>query len=363
MGKYTRKRKPNILVKILCVILMLILLIITTVAVFIWKKLDLISYGDNQIDVVPDINDVQVQDSLNDYTVNIDGVEISDTVPTVPVKDISSSKDVINFLLIGTDQRYGNSTYASRADCMIIVSFNKDLKTVRLVSLERGIGVPILEGEHEGEYDLLTHIYLWGGPELLQKTVEYCFKIDIDHYVQLDFNAVTNIIDVIGGIDIELTGTEAWYLGGHISMLSSTGKQQPLREGMNHLDGGLALHYARLREIDSDWQRVGRQRKVILAVVEAVKDCSLSELNDVINTVLPMIQTNMTKMDIAEMMLYALDFLTSEFDQMTIPKQGTYGGIPIRKGGYGFCVDYEINNDLLYRFLYEGASSEELLAE
>lgn len=363
MGKYSNKKKPNLLVRILCAVLILVVLVAAGVFWFVWSKLDLISYDDGSGSAVSDVEDVQTPELLDNYTVDIGDVVISETIPTVPDQEVNSSKEVINFLLIGMDIRYGNAKYASRTDSMIIVSFNPELKTVKLVSLERAVGVPILEGEHAGEYDLLNHIYLWGGPELLQKTVEHCFKVDIDHYVLLDFKAVTSVVDVVGGIDVELSDAEAWYLGNHIDIYTSTGKQQPLRTGVNHLDGGTALAYARLREIDSDWQRVERQRKVILAVVEAVKNSSLSELNDMVNTVLPLIQTNMTKLEIAEMMFHALDFLTSEFDQLTIPKQGTYGGIPIRNGEYGFGVDYEINNDILYRFLYEGVSSEELLAE
>lgn len=355
--------KMNLFVKILCILLTIVMVVVTVAAVFIWRKLDLISYDEEHVDVIHDVEDAQIQESILDYSVNMDGMEISDTIPTIPEAELNESEEIINFLLIGTDQRYGNTRYASRADSMIIVSFNKTLKTVKLVSLERGMGVPILDEEHEGQYDLLTHIYFWGGSELLQKTVEHCFKVDIDYYVHLDFNAVVTIVDLIGGIDVELDDAEAWYLGNHIYLNTSTGKQEPLRTGMNHLDGGNALAYARLREIDSDWQRVERQRKVILSVVQAVKNSSLIELNNMVNAVLPMINTNMTKMEIAEMMIYAPDFLTSEFDQMTIPKQGTYGGVKIRDGSYGFGIDYDINNDLLYRFLYEGVSSEELLAE
>ena len=102
---------------------------------------------------------------------------------------------------------------------------------------------------------------------------------------------------------------------------------------------------------------------MILSVVDKLKESSLLTLFDLADEVLPMIQTDLTKEEIVQLVLYAPSFLTSEFDEMTIPKQGTYGDMPIRNNSYGFKVDYEINNDLLYRFLYEGASSEELLAE
>ena len=366
MRESGKRRKMSIFMKILCALLSAVLVMVAIIGVFIWRKLDLISYGEMPSEpnpIVGAVEDIPIQETLPVLSVNVEDIEIIEMMPSVPDTELNESEEIINFLLIGTDQRYGNTRYAARADSMIIVSFNKTLKTVKLVSLERGMGVPILDEEHEGQYDLLTHIYFWGGSELLQKTVEHCFKVDIDHYVHLDFNAVVRIVDEIGGIDVELSEAETWYLGNHIYLNSSTGKQAPLRTGVNHLDGGNALAYARLREIDSDWQRVGRQRKVILAVVEAVKHASLVELNNLVNAVLPMINTNMTKLEIAELMLSAPDFLASEFDQMTIPKQGTYGGVQIRDGSYGFAIDYEINNDLLYRFLYEGVSAEELLTE
>jgi LCP family protein required for cell wall assembly len=229
---------------------------------------------------------------------------------------------------------------------------------VRLVSLERGIGVPILEGKYAGEYDLLTHIFRWGGADLLIKTVEHCFKIDVKHYVRLNFAAVEKIVDTIGGIDLEISEDEAFGLNEWAG-----DRNRIVHSGVNRVNGETALRFARLRWIDSDWQRVGRQRKVILSVVNELKDSSLKELDDLADEVLPLIQTNLTKLEIAELILYAPNFLRSEFDQMTIPKQGTYGGMAIRKGAGAFAVDYEINNDLLYRFLYEGATSEELLAE
>lgn len=343
-------------IRTLILFIVLFLLFFAVIFYFLWSKLDLINFAGEF--------DFQISDEpFEEYVVDMGDLEISDTAPVIPDSEVNQDQNVRNILIIGTDERTADFNYAARSDCMILVSINTDLQTVRLVSFERAVGVPILEGEYEGQYDLLTHIFRWGGSELLVKTIEHCFKIDIDNYVRVNFSSVRNVVDAIGGIDVYLTAAEANGINCDVYDDYYLKKEYIMTEGMNHLNGSAALAFARLRNIDSDWQRVERQRKVILAVVEKLKGSSLIELNDLADEVLPMIQTDMTKLDIAKLVLYAPSFLQSEFDQMTIPKQGTYGGMAIRTPGGAFAVDYEINNDLLYRFLYEGVSSEELLAE
>lgn len=344
----TRKASNKKFLRVMGILLSFVFLVFAALAIFFWNKLDLINFAD-------EFDFHLSEDPFEEYEPELGDLELSDTAPEILDTEIHNEKSVMNILLIGTDERSFDFHYNARSDSMILVSIDTDAKTVKLVSFERAIGVPILEGEYEGQYDLLTHIFRWGGSELLVKTIEHCFKIDIDYYVRMNFNSVRNIVDAIDGIEVELTAAEALDINSNV--------HGGLRQGINHLNGEEALAFARLRRIDSDWQRVERQRKVILAVVEKLKDSDLLTLNNLVNTVLPMIQTDLTKTKIAELVLYAPNFLKSEFDQITIPKQGTYGGMKIRNPGGAFAVDYEINNDILYRFLYEGASSEELLAE
>jgi anionic cell wall polymer biosynthesis LytR-Cps2A-Psr (LCP) family protein len=157
---------------------------------------------------------------------------------------------------------------------------------------------------------------------------------------------VETVVDAIGGVDVELTAAEAGFLSR---------KYGGMKTGVTHLNGEQALYFARLRSIDSDWQRVERQRRVILAAVEALKGASMKQLDDLLNETLPLIQTDMSMLEIADMMLYAPNFLKSEFDQMTIPKAGTYG---YKDGIKGFAVDYEVNSQILRDFLY-GTEEEE----
>ena len=95
--------------------------------------------------------------------------------------------------------------------------------------------------------------------------------------------------------------------------------------GPNHFDGYTALQYARLRKIDNDWKRVERQRTVIKAVLDQVKNASVMELDNLLNTILPLIQTNFTKSEIAALLVQLPGFLGVTADQMTLPVQGTYG--------------------------------------
>lgn len=359
--KKARKSKKWLIV--LGAVLFAMLVLVGCVLAFLWSKLDLIRY-DNEVDYgvyTEQTIEQETEMEEEEEIVDISGLEMVETAPEIPDSEIFEDSNVFNILIIGTDERTEEFNVNARSDCMILLSIDRERNTVKLVSLERGIGAPILDGVYKGQYDWLTHIFRYGGAELLRKTVEHCFKVDVDHYVRFNFTSVTSIIDAIGGIELELTELEAQGLNGYVR--TNAKAKHKMETGLNHFDGYDALQFARLRFIDSDWKRIERQRKVILATVDAVKDSSLLELNELANTVLPMVQTNLTKLEIAELVLYAPKFLTATFDQMTIPKEGTYGGMGVIYDKGAFAVDYEINNDLLHRFFYEGATSEELLAE
>ncbi len=343
--------------KIITAILLVFLLLIGAVVGFVWSKLSLIDYDDGTLE---EGGSAMVQteaaqetpeedDEASEQLVDISGLEISETLPAIPEREIKQQDDVVNILLLGTDEHTTRLSEAARSDAMILVSINKTDKTVKLVSLERGMGVPVLEGEYEGQYDWLTHMFRYGGADLVCKTVEHCFRVEVDHYVRVNFTTVETVVDAIGGISVYLSDAEAAYLRF---------VDPNLVTGVNALNGETALAYARLREIDSDWQRVGRQRTVILAAVDALKNASLKQLNDLLDQTLPLIQTNMTMLEIADLMLYAPNFLRSTFDQMTIPVQGTYGGMTGMGGRGLFAVDFEANSQILHDFLYADTPEE-----
>ena len=339
--------------KILTAFLLILLLLVGTAVGYIVSKLSLIDYDDGTLKepagTYPEDyygEDIQEETEAEGPGVDISGLEEMATDPVIPDAEIQENDDIVNILLLGTDAYSGKLTEYARSDCMILVSVNKSEKTVKLVSLERGMGVYMETGEQAGQWDLLTHAFRWGGAKLVCDCVEEHLRVEVDHYVRVTFTTVRTVVDAIGGIDVELTAKEAEALQMRFP---------ELRAGVNHLDGEEALTFARLRSIDSDWQRVERQRKVILAAVDALKGASLKQLNDLLDETLPLIQTDMSMLEIADLMLYAPNFLQSQFDQMTIPKAGTYG---YKNGINGFAVDYEVNSQILRDFLY-GTGEEE----
>ena len=124
--------------------------------------------------------------------------------------------------------------------------------------------------------------YAIGGMEMLNETLEMNFGIHVDHNIEVDFSGFERIVDLMGGVDINLTSKEAKWMG------------DGLKAGVNHLNGEKALEYARIRKIDSDFGRTNRQRTVLKALLEKAKRMNLSELNNLANALVPMVTTDMT---------------------------------------------------------------------
>mgnify|MGYP000166422156 CR=1 FL=1 len=344
--------------KILLGIVIAVLLVAGVCFGFVWNKLSLLSYDDSSLG---GISSEQVKESETSTTENAD-VDESDVLteedvqdlvvlegePVIPDWDIFSDDDVVNILLIGTDEHTQDFSENARSDSMMIASINKRTKSAKLVSLERGMGVPVLAGEYEGQYDWLTHIFRYGGADLLLETVRTCFRVDVDRYVRVNLNTLIQIVDSIGGVEISLTQEEADYFAavhGHEEL-------NCLVPGLNHMNGTQALAYARLRKTDSDWKRVERQRNVIQQVIYGAKGMNLLEINSFADNVLPLIKTNLTKGEIAALILIAPDFVGTTIDQMTIPQAGTYGSMIGMGGRHLFAVDFEANAKILQEFLY-----------
>lgn len=331
------KKKPRGWLIALLTLLILFLILAAGAALFVNSKLSLIDYSDGSLE-----NPAPAEESgEEDLSVDLTGLEMKEP-PALPQGEATADDNILNVLILGTDERTVDFSSA-RADAIILLSLDLKENTAKLVSLERGMGVPILEGEYEGEYDWLTHCFRYGGASLMLREVQTCFNVDVEHYVRVNFTSVRNIVDILGGIDVELTAAEAERLSGGGKSLSP---------GMNHMDGDAALSYARLRSIDSDWNRVKRQRTVIQACMNSIRGADVKTLNELCDAILPYVQTNFTKLEILELMTRLPGFLGVQFEQMTIPAEGTYGGMIGLQGRSLFAVDFETNAKILNDFLY-----------
>lgn len=370
-----RKKWPR-WAKILLGVVAALVVVVGAGVLYVNGKLDLLRYSDGSIIGIGTIDASEDQDLDGTGLVhNSDEMEMPEGSPF-------ADEDVLNILLIGTDERTEAVNDAdafthlnqldgtedttefsedARADAMILVSLDIKDHVIRLVSIERGTGVPILLDGYEGQYDWITHTFRYGGAKLTMDTVEDCFNVQVDHYVRVNFNSFVQIVDAVGGVDIDITDLEAKALNWEVpsnSMLI-VNKVEP---GLNHFDGYTALQYARLRKIDNDWKRIERQRTVIQAVLDQVKNASVVELDNLLNTVLPLVQTNFTKSEIAALLVQLPGFLGADVEQLSMPLQGTYGVRTGMDDRLMYDPDWAVNIKALQDFLYNDQTAEKVIA-
>ena len=188
-----------------------------------------------------------------------------------------------NIAIFGIDSREDTYSKGNRSDCIIIASMNNETKEVKLVSVYRDTYVQI---EGHG-LDKITHAYSYGEAPLAIKTLNTNFDLNITEFVTVNFDAVKDIVDDVGGISMNITSEEV----SHIPGIKKAGTQT--------LTGEQALAYARIRHASGgDYKRTERMRDVLTAVVNKVKTFNVSQLNKFIDDVLPKVYTNITATDI-----------------------------------------------------------------
>lgn len=237
---------------LLIFILILIIGCVCAVTIFIKSKLNKISY-ENVTKNDIEIND-EVEEQLTGYT---------------------------NIALLGLDAR--DNTFAnSRSDCIMIISINNDTKEVKIASVYRDTYLNI---EGHG-LDKITHAYAYGKAPLALSAINTNLDLDITKYVTINFDSVISIVDAVGGVQVTVTEAEAKSIPG----ISTAGTY--------NLTGQQALAYGRIRKIDSDYVRTERMRTVLIKVFEKVKGLTLARLNNLIDTLLPHVSTNITQKEI-----------------------------------------------------------------
>lgn len=259
---------------------------------------------------------------------------------------------VTNILLIGNDSREGVS--GSRSDAMILVSISDKTKSIHLTSLLRDmyVEIPGYKGNR------LNSAYSLGGAELLLETIEHNLDIEVNRYVLVDFQAFANLIDAVGGVELELTNDEVKWVNAYLNEYNIiTGKDlntdylDESSSGMMHLNGPQALAFSRNRSIGNDFGRTERQRKVIAAAVEKIPKALISDPKGVLEGILPNLTTNVVPTECFGLGAEAVKFLIYDFKQGSIPIEGTYKNATIRDMSV-LEVDFEANKEYLRTNIY-----------
>lgn len=341
-GTQKKKKKSGCLIAlIVALVLLLVLLIAAAVGLnYIFGSLgrfeDPTPSGETMA-AIPD-------ETETDPPENVEGLETVDASDVVFETVDVLEGNVVNIMLIGQDRRPGEDR--ARSDSMILVTLNKEKGSIQLTSFMRDTYVQI-----PGYLDTrLNAAFRYGGTDLMNETFKVNFGLEIDGNVMVDFDKFTEIIEILGGININMTKAEANYM--------NTIRAGKFSTGMNYLNAEQALTFVRIRELQgSDYGRTERQRRVLVAIAESFRDADLVTIFNVIDQVLPHIVTNLTDAQIIEYATTGLGILAGggEMETFRIPQDDAHYAANIR-GMSVLVPDLEMCREDLNEFIY---SSEE----
>jgi len=272
------------------------------------------------------------------------------TSPLETWPEIISDKNITNIMVVGQAAREGEDHRLS--DSNILVSINRETKTITLTSIIRDlcVRIPAYEGR-QGGYNRINVVYHLGSyytgekidsMKMMEMCIEQNFGVKVDHSIEIDFGIFSDIVNLLGGVEVELSEDEAnfmkWNYYYHEPILE-------LQPGLNKLDGFSALCYARLRKVgNGDWDRTARQRLIITKLLDKLKGMNILKVNDLFKQILPNIVTDMTNEEITN---YAFEFIPMLTDlkiqSQTIPFENTWWGTDRDPNG---VHDYVIECDL-----------------
>lgn len=214
--------------------------------------------------------------------------------PEIPETTLEIMKGYKTAAIFGVDSRTGSVDKGNNADVNLIVNLNLETGDAQLISVYRDLYLSVTDNN---TYDKLNAAYRRGGPEQAVKTLNKNFDLNIDSYFAFNWKAVADGIELLGGIDLEITKSEYTYMNAFIHetcIATGIDAKNPAahyikKSGMQHLDGVQAVAYGRLRLMDSDFQRVERQKKVIALCLEKAKTLDIPRLRLIVEAVLPQI--------------------------------------------------------------------------
>ena len=268
-----------------------------------------------------------------DYDTVLENVDLSGI-------HVNSDDDIINILVIGNDYRKEKNYSASGlTDTMIIATMDLKHGTLKTTSLMRDCYVEI---PGHG-YNKLNAANSFGGIELLYKTIATNFNIELDGYVEVGFSAFTEAVDAVGGVEVELTESEAQYL--NTTNYIRKKKYRNVKVGKQTLNGAQALGYCRIRKkgttvsgLRDDYGRTWRQRTVINAVFDKVKSLPMTEWLNIANKLLKHVTTDLTNDKIISYVTDVVTMGTTKIYQLQIPINGYYRGSQSGEFSVGSCL-------------------------
>lgn len=327
--KAMRKRKRKR--KIILLVVELILLIVVLAGLWFWQKLSKIETDDTFV--------AESNEELSDDTKNILG-------------------EYTTIALFGLDNRNNGNYKSGNSDVIMIARIDNETKEVKLVSVYRDTMLNMMDEDDKEAYSKANAAYNMGGPDQAVRMLNVNLDLDIKEYVSFDFNAVAEAIDLLGGVEIEISTEEAVAMQGYqeeVAEMTDKDKDYLYQGGTYNLNGVQAVAYARLRYVgNGDFQRTERQRLVVNKMVEKALASDLGTINELIDTIFPEIKTSLSKTEILSLAKDAMSYSMGDntgfpFDQETGSYKVSYQS---KKTSCVIPADLASNVKQLHEFLY-----------
>ena len=383
-GKYEKKveKKPLGWKKILLISLAALLVIVAIAAVcgigYFKSLVGLVTkaeYQENELSqeeieailgqtIPQDIESTEPSEEVTEETT--EATEEPTTEPTEP--DYGEMGKIVNIMLVGQAFREGEDSKLS--DTMILCTLNRETNTMTMTSFLRDlyIQLPNYKGMICGENRINVCYNLGykkagdlGGMEMLDLLILNNFGVEVDYNIEIDFSALSALVNKLGGVTVTLDADEAKYL------TESPHCKGSFEEGENLIWGDTALTYARMRKSsasDNDIKRTARQRNLITQIIKKCTGRSIGDLNDILKYILPMVLTDMEEDEIMELAMIAIPMLTDlKLESNQCPAEGTYWGEIVNLFGYDSGVikcNVFANKQRLMAIAEEGKSVSEL---
>lgn len=261
---------------------------------------------------------------------------------------------VINIALFGGDRRYKND--ASHTDSVIVLSIDAVHKKVKISSIMRDTYVRV----HGHGSTKLAHAYAYGGPSLAIRTLNENFSLGIRDYVFIDFYGFEKLVDLLGGVEVDISKNEIAEINKYIREVADIRKVRPKlirKSGVQTLNGQQALAYSRIRKVgNGDFERTDRQRRVLSVIIKKLEGVNTLELSTIVGTMLSYVETSMSKSEILKMGFYILTWDVRDIEEQRFPMDGYYRGKFIDDVWY-LVANLEATKRHMHRFIYEDKTS------
>lgn len=287
-------------------------------------------------------------------------VEAGEELPIDEGWDYKSA-DVMNLLLIGVDNDYYDSMNdRGNADGLMILSVNKSTKQIVLSSLMRDVKVSVPGAGYKTK---LTLVYHYEGLETLIDTIEQNFGVPIDNYIMVNYLSVVDMVDAMGGIELEVTSDELYWMEPKIKnlnlLLGQDGEANlidPAQAGTLTLNGIQTAAYLRIRYAgNGDFDRTERARTVLMALADKARGMKMTEMLGLADRVLPQITTDLSQTRTLSLLMSLPKYLGYDMVSNRIPIDDSWYFENNSNGSF-VIIDYPVNREFLYRSIYKGES-------